>query len=103
MEKLESCGNSDDLVWKAAKPLLQVYVPLKATGGQARERVQPIAGEPVEQIPSGRGEGKWTQHQLPQKETGEQHETLKAAKDKGKGLACDELVLACCLYASQCG
>ncbi|CAJ1458569.1 unnamed protein product [Effrenium voratum] len=26
-------------VWKAAKPLLQVYVPLKATGGQARERV----------------------------------------------------------------
>lgn len=38
---METLAGSEDLVWKAAKPVLQVYVPLKAcdASGQVRERV----------------------------------------------------------------
>ena len=41
VQRMETLAGSEDLVWKAAKPVLQVYVPLKAcdASGQVRERV----------------------------------------------------------------
>lgn len=38
---MEKLAGSEDLVWKAAKPMLQVYIPLKACDAFGpRERVQ---------------------------------------------------------------
>ena len=41
VQRMEKLAGSEDLVWKAAKPMLQVYIPLKACDAFGpRERVQ---------------------------------------------------------------
>lgn len=41
VQRMENLAGSEDLIWKAAKPMLQVYIPLKACDAfGARERVQ---------------------------------------------------------------
>lgn len=41
IQRMENLAGSEDLIWKAAKPMLQVYIPLKACDAFGpRERVQ---------------------------------------------------------------
>ncbi len=106
VQRMETLAGSEDLVWKAAKPVLQVYVPLKAceASGQVRERVHSAkkavdqAGcESLSENALGR-EAARARNQADRADRRQQkQDILTGLRDK----LCDELSLPCFFYVAR--
>ena len=108
IERMEQLGGPSDLVWKAAKPLLQVYVPLKATkaSGGPRERVQHVQWTAKGE---GQGAGESTRGQTQRQQTlatpgttREDRVNQGELQQNAQQCACNELARPCFYYVLHC-